>query len=93
MVLRWYFYGFITICVTIIGYFTKGVVSDVRFLKDDASDCRLNHEKLRTHISENYATKADTNTSRLEINETLRRLHERIDHLPRDIISLLRKEQ
>ena len=91
--LRWAFYGFLTVCITIIGFFTKRVVEDVSDLKSDGADCRLNHEKLRTHISENYATKIDVNSSRLETNETLKRLHERIDHLPRDIISLLRKEQ
>ncbi len=91
--LDWMFKAFATLCMAIIGYFTKAVVDDVREIKKENADCRLNHANLRTHISENYATKSDLNSTRLETNDSLKRLHDRIDQLPKDIIQLLRKEQ
>lgn len=80
------------IAVSIIGYFTKGVIKKVSDLSDDAKECSLNHERLRTHLSENYAKKIDVNDGNRQIAETVRRLHERLDQMPKDIVTLLRKE-
>lgn len=89
----WLFKAFAAACMAVIGYFTKCLVDDVRVIERDAAETKLENQKLRTHVSENYATKTDMHTSRLEYKDELKRLHERLDHLPRDIIQLIRKEQ
>ncbi|QEL19347.1 hypothetical protein [Limnoglobus roseus] len=54
--------------------------------------------QLRYHLAENYATKLDANqlrsealAIRAETHASLERIHERIDQLPKEIISLVRK--
>lgn len=46
----------------------------------------LDLANFKTHVSDNYAKDASVQSS-------LARIHDRIDQLPKDIISLLRKEQ
>lgn len=93
LLFSWIFKIFVTGCVAIIGWFMKSVIQDVAKLKDNTNDCALSHEKLRTHISEKYATKEDVNTSRLEYRDELKRLHERLDTLPRDVMTLLKQHK
>ncbi len=58
---------------------------------------KLHHEtsinmlKLRTYLSENYPTKNDLNTARIEMKDSVDRLHTRIDETGGDIKTILQQ--
>ena len=58
----------------IIGWNVRGHKTDHEKLKDD-------HLQHKLNVSENYAKKSDLNAARMETNESLQRIHERIDSL------------
>ena len=88
--------GFVTLCIAVIGYFLRRLIDDMRDLQIQGTKCEVKYEEqktsvanIRTHISENYATKTDLNASRLETSESLKRVYEKLDALPQIILNLI----
>lgn len=88
-IFEWLFKAIATAFMGITSWFLKSFVDDMRELQKASNAHEVKHEQLRTHISENYSTKNDLNAARLELNETVKRVHERLDSLPGDIIRII----
>ena len=79
--------GALTLLLSIVGFFTKRVIQDVDKMKQAHSDCKLDlaNSKLdlanfKTEVSDNYVKQ-----------NTLERLHDRIDEVQRDIKTILQR--
>lgn len=70
--IEWGFKGLVTIILTIGGWLWAKVMTLVMKNKDD-----LNEHKL--DVAKNYSTKGDLGLIRTETNESLKRLHDRLD--------------
>lgn len=66
--------GLLTVLTAIIGWNVRGHKSEHDKLKEDHAAHKLN-------VSENYAKKTDLNAARMEINDSIRRLHEKIEEV------------
>ncbi|MDX2074715.1 MAG: hypothetical protein SFX19_10205 [Alphaproteobacteria bacterium] len=94
--------GLLTLLVLIIGAVVKSAARDLKEVEKAAGENAIGLAKYQLHVSENYATKNDLNAARTETNESLRRLHDRLDNMDenfdekmtevsRDIKSLLKR--
>lgn len=64
--------GLLGMIVGVIGWNVRDYKSDYQKLKDDHASHKLN-------VSENYAKKSDLNAARLETNESLKRVYDKIE--------------
>jgi hypothetical protein len=69
--------------VLVMSYFTKRLISKVDDLDKAGSTANLNLEKFKTEVAKEYAKD-------ISVQASLSRLHERIDDIPREVVSLLR---
>lgn len=97
-IFEWIFKALATGFMGVVAWFIRVLIGDMRELKSQNSDHKIKHVEqgvkladLRLHVSENYATKTDLNAARIELNDTVKRLHARIDDLPADIINLIHR--
>jgi hypothetical protein len=74
-----------------VAYVVKGLKADTKDTKElaqkafnEAQACHMSIANYRTHVSETYADKID-------IRDTLKRVHDRIDIIGEDIKTLLSK--
>ena len=74
--------AFVTLCVAIIGFFTRRIVLDVERLKAGSQQCEVNRANFRAEVAKDYAR--DVN-----VQSSLSRIHQRLDRLPQEIIEIL----
>lgn len=84
--LQFLFTTFVTVCMAIIGFFTKRVIDDVKELKQDSKQCALNLANFKADVAKDYAREVNVQAS-------LNRIHERLDRLPKEIVDTIERRQ
>lgn len=83
-VIDWLFKAFATACMGIIAFFTKRVVNDVAELQRNSAKCEVDLANYKTHVSDNYAKETT-------MQQSLSRIHDRIDDMATDIKTIISK--
>ena len=63
------------------GFLMRHIFSRHNDLFKDVSEIKTKHAEFQLVVSENYAKKNDLNAARLETNESLARIHSRLDNI------------
>lgn len=71
--------GLIGILVSILGWNFRTQKAEHDKLKTDHHRLVEDHAAHRLSVSENYAKKTDLNAARLEVSDSVRRLHEKVE--------------
>lgn len=77
--MEWAFKAVMAGIIALGVYLWSNLVSIVKTLKHDLERTEKDLSDHKLKISENYTTKNDFNISLAQINETVKRTHERID--------------
>lgn len=82
----WLIKGVMGGLMAIIAFFTKQVVNDVNRLKEMQQSDKLDLANYKTEVANNYATQNS-------VQQSLSRIHDRIDDMSGDIKKLLAREK
>ena len=63
------------------GFLMKHIFAQHNNLFKDVADMKSKHADFQLNVSENYAKKVDLNAARIETNESLQRIHSRLDNI------------
>lgn len=66
--------GLLMVLLGLLSWNLRTHAADHQKLKDD-------HHSHKLNVSESYAKKSDLNAARMEINDSIRRLHEKIEEV------------
>lgn len=65
----------------IVGFLMTHIFKQHTGLFKDVADIKTTHAEFKLLVSENYAKKSDLNAARIETNESLSRIHARLDNI------------
>ncbi len=92
---------FMGIVMAVMGYFLKGALEDSKETRSQLATIKEESEKkihatqldiaeVKVALARDYQTKAASAEARREYREELKRVHDRIDTLPKEIADLIR---
>jgi len=81
------------IVVTVAGLIFKPLFSDVKDLKGSHGECKLELEKFKTHVSENYSKEVNTQISLARIHERIDKVGDMLEDKTNEIIKVIMQEK
>jgi hypothetical protein len=77
--------------IAVLGWFCRDIIKTQRETDVRIHNTELHLKEHQLYASQNYHTKQDAATMRMEHREEIKRVHDRLDSLPQEIANLLRK--
>jgi hypothetical protein len=65
----------------VVGFLMTHIFRQHTGVFKDVADIKTKHAEFQLFVSENYAKKTDLNAARLETNNSLERIHQRLDNI------------
>lgn len=81
--------GLMAIVAAIMSFFMRGLVKKIESNSDDLQAARLDIEKANTRLADYKTEVAQTYAKDQSVQQSLARIHQRLDALPHDIIEQL----